>query len=86
MEKLMKVLSGLALSLIPKQTENIGTAFKTFKSGEPWNVLEDRIAKINDFGNLIPGKLAHEKTGFRKQVTWQLKVEGLVSEIIALGN
>ena len=76
-EKLRKVLSGFALSLVPESTETIDKAFETLSNafGDPKKVLDDRMKK-----------LGNEKPGFRKQEEWYLHIEGLLGEIIELGN
>ena len=87
-DKLRTVLSGFALSLVPESTETIEKAFSTLKSafGDPKKVLEDRMKKLKALGDLPADKLANDKPGFRKQEEWYLNVEGLLSEIIELGD
>jgi hypothetical protein len=41
---------------------------------------------IQAVGDLPPERLANEKSGFRKQEEWYLTIEGLLSEIIDLGD
>ena len=87
-EKLRKYLNGFALPLVPESTESIEKAFQSLKTafGDPRKVLDDRMAKLKAVGDLPPEKLSNERPGFRKQEEWYLTVEGLLSEIIALGD
>ena len=87
-DKLRSVLSGFALSLVPDSTDSIDKAFTTLKSafGDPKKVLEDRMKKLKGLGDIPGDKLANDKPGFRKQEEWYLNVEGLLSEIIELGD
>ena len=86
-EKLRKVLSGFALSLVPESTESIEKAFKTLKTafGDPKKVLEDRMKRLKSVGDLPPDKVG-DKPGFRKQEEWYLNIEGIIAEIIELGG
>jgi hypothetical protein len=79
-DKLRKLLSGFALSLVPESTESIDKAFDSLKSafGDPRKVLEDRMSKLKAVGDLPPERLANEKPGFRKQEEWYLTIEGLL--------
>lgn len=65
-DKLRKLLSGFALSLVPESTESIDKAFDSLKSafGDPRKVLEDRMSKLKAVGDLPPERLANEKPGF----------------------
>ena len=82
------MLSGFALSLVPEATENIDKAFASLKSafGDPRKVLDDRMAKLKAVGDLPPEKLANDRPGFRKQEEWYLTIEGILAEIIDLGE
>ena len=74
--------------MVPESTETIEKAFSSLKSvfGDPRKILDDRIAKLKAVGDLPPEKLANERPGFRKQEEWYLTVEGLLAEIISLGD
>jgi hypothetical protein len=87
-EKLRKVLSEFALSLVPESTVNIDKAFDILKSafGDLRKVLDDRMYKLKAVRDLPPERLDNEKSGFRKQEEWYLTIEGLLSEIIDLGE
>ena len=87
-DKLRSVLSGFALSLVPESTETSDKAFSTLKSafGDPKKVLDDRMKKLKATGDLPADKLANDRPGFRKQEEWYLTVEGLLSEIVELGD
>jgi hypothetical protein len=87
-EKLRKVLSGFALALVPESTATIEKALETLKNafGDPRKVLDDRMTKLRAVGDLPPERLANDKPGFRKQEEWYLTIEGLLSEIISLGD
>ena len=87
-EKLRKTLSGFALSLVPESTETIEKAFATLKSafGDPKKVLEDRMKKLKAVGDVPSDKLSNGQPGFRKQEEWYLVMEGLLAEVIELGE
>ena len=87
-DKLRSVLSGFALSLVPDSTDSIDKAFTTLKGafGDPKKVLEDRMKKLKSLGDIPGDKLTNDKPGFRKQEEWYLNVEGLLTEIIELGD
>ena len=87
-EKLRKVLSGFALSLVPESTKSIEKAFETLKTafGDPKKVLEERMKKLKAVGDLPPDKQANDKPGFRKQEEWYLNIEGILAEVIELGE
>ena len=87
-EKLRKVLSGFALALVPESTATIEKAFETLKNafGDPRKVLDDRMTKLRAVGDLPPERLGTDKPGFKKQEEWYLTIEGLLAEIIALGD
>ena len=87
-ERLRKNLSGFALGLVPESTETVEKAFATLKAafGDPKKVLEDRMKKLKQVGDLPGERQANNKNGFRKQEEWYLNIEGLVHDIIELGK
>ena len=87
-ERLRKNLTGFALGLVPESTENIEKAFTTLKAafGDPKKVLEDRMRKLKQCGDLPGDKLSNNKNGFRKQEEWYLNMEGILYDIIELGK
>ena len=87
-ERLRKNLSGFALGLVPESTETVEKAFATLKAafGDPKKVLEDRMKKLKQVGDLPGERLANNKNGFRKQEEWYLNIEGVLHDIIELGK
>ena len=87
-ERLRKCLSGFALGLVPESTETIDKAFATLKSafGDPKKVLEDRMKKLKQVGDLPGERLSNNKNGYRKQEEWYLSIEGILHDIIELGK
>ena len=63
-------------------------AFATLKAafGDPKKVLEDRMKKLKQVGDLPGERQANNKNRFRKQEEWYLNIKGLVHDIIELGK
>ena len=87
-ERLRKNLSGFALGLVPESTESIEKAFTTLKAafGDPRKVLDERMKKLKQVGDLPSERPSGSKSGFRKQEEWYLHIEGLLHDIIELGK
>ena len=88
LDKLREFLRGKALALVPESTKNIEAAFKVLKEafGDPARVLDHKLKILDDFGPYPSDKVGRGLPGYGKQVDWLLKVEGLIRDIIELGE
>ena len=86
-DKLREHLSGFALSLVPDTVKDIEVAFKALEDqwGDPGRVLESRQQELKKLGNL-PGRDGYGKENYQKQVQWYLKFDGILGDLIDLGD
>ena len=85
-DKLRDQLSGFALSLVPDSMKDIKVAFQALHDqwGDPERVLDNRLKDLKKLGQL-PGKDGGQEN-YQKQVQWYLTLDGLLQDLIELGD
>ena len=87
-DKLREHLRNKALALVPESTKDIESAYKILKDafGDPVRVLDHKLKALDEFGPYPNDKVGKGLPGYGKQVDWLLKVEGVIRDIIELGE
>ena len=87
LEKLRECLKGPALKQVPDSTKDVAAAWKNLSDafGDPSRVLQYRLNILRDMGN-FPAKVAKGAPNHGKRVEFLLKLEGVVGDIVDLGN
>ena len=87
LEKLRETLKGQALKQVPDSTKDISSAWANLANafGDPSRVLQHRINILRDMGN-FPAKTSKGLPNHSKRVEFLLKLEGVVRDIVDLGN
>ena len=88
LDKLREYLRGKALKLVPESTKDIEAAFTVLKEafGDPARVLDHKLKVLDDCGQYPSDKVGRGLPGYGKQVDWLLQVEGVIRDIIELGE
>ena len=83
-DKLRSLLSGHAKDLVPDSVRDLDTAYKALADafGDPSRLVDFKLKLLNDAG-ILP---AAERKGYRAQVSFYLKLQGIVEDLIALGT
>ena len=87
-DKLREHLRSKALSLVPDSTKDIAAAYQILKDafGDPARVLDHKLKALDDFGPYPSDKVGRGLPGYGKQVDWLLQVEGVIRDIMELGE
>ena len=88
LDKLREHLRGKALALVPESTKDITAAYQVLKEafGDPGQVLDHKLISLDSFGPYPSDKVGKGLPGYGKQVDWLLKIEGVIRDIIDLGE
>ena len=83
-DKLRALLSGHAKDLVPDGVKDIDSAFATLANafGDPSRLVDFKLKLLNDAG-MLPSA---DKKGFRAQVSFYLKLQGIVEDLLSLGE
>ena len=83
-DKLRSLLGGHARDLVPDGVKEIETAFTVLGDafGDPSRLVDFKLKLLNEAG-LLP---VAEKKGYRAQVSFYLKLQGIVEDLISLGE
>ena len=86
-EKLRSSLSGEALSLVPEKTINFAAAIEVLEKayGNSERVLQVRMDEIRRLGK-CPAEIVNDKRNFSAVVSYCLKVEVLIQDILDLAE
>ena len=87
LEKLRECLKGQALKQVPDSTKDVASAWSNLSNafGDPRRVLQHRLTTLREMGN-YPAKVAKGAPNHAKRVEFLLKLEGVVRDIVDLGN
>ena len=87
-EKLREYLRGKALKLIPESIKSIAAAYTVLQEafGDPARVLEHKLEAMDELGPFPSDKVGKGLPGYGNQVDWLLRIEGIVRDIIELGE
>ena len=87
LEKLRESLQGQALKQVPDSTKDIAAAWANLSDafGDPSRVLQHRINILREMGD-FPAKAVRGAPNHAKRVEFLLKLEGVVRDIVDLGN
>ena len=87
--KLRSCLKGNALSLVPESSvKNIDDAWAALEAafGSPERLMRSKKDAISKLGYIPKENSGKGQPNFQNQITWYLKLESLLSEIIDLGS
>ena len=85
MDKLRSLLSGHAKDLVPDALKDLDEALKILNDafGDPGRLVDFKLKSLADIGQLPSNE---KKGGFRNQVSFYIKLQGIVEDIIDLGS
>ena len=88
LDKLREHLRSKALALVPESTKDISAAYSVLKEafGDPARVLDHKLKTLDDLGPFPSDRVGRGLPGYGKQVDWLLQVEGIIRDIIELGE
>ena len=85
LDKLRSLLSGHAKDLVPDAIKDLDEALKILSQafGDPGRLVDFKLKLLADIGQLPSSE---KKGGFRAQVSFYIKLQGVIEDIIALGS
>ena len=84
-DKLRSLLSGHAKDLVPDTVSDLEEAFKLLDGafGDPSRLVDYKLKVLGDIGQL-PN--SDRKGGYRNQVSFYIKLQGIVEDLVSLGS
>ena len=84
-DKLRTLISGHARDLVPDTVKDINEAFKLLDDafGDPSRLIDFKLKILADMGQLPS---ADKKGGYKNQVSFYIKLQGIMEDLVALGS